>query len=237
MTLKITDLNDMIKYKKKNTERLAENMPKINTSLISSMKSIEIAISSTDLENMINQNKISTSIFESYKLLTKSIKISDLAKLYNIKEPDIFKQKIINIEKINNKIEKGKLLSKIDIQSYLILVMTIIGFINDCNSIYKEFYSDNSEHIKTQLMIQKLNTEISSLKNIIIQYEVIKQVKVRDNSNSTKQSKVLDIVFPNQKLLLLNNKSKWIEVEYWNERKQETITGWVLKKYTKRLSK
>jgi len=99
-------------------------------------------------------------------------------------------------------------------------------------SIYAFMFPNNIEIKKLQ---KEFNILASSIQNETY-YEVVRTVNIRDYPNSSKEIKILDVVFPKQKLLLLDRKSKWIEIEYFSNKKQETVTGWVYKKYTKKLN-
>ena len=220
-----SSLSQMLEQQEKLTSALAFSMPKIDNSLFDSIKLVQSNL------NAFNLNKIDISFIENTNKFIKEFKKINL----NLQQFDLYNIdnniEYYEINRISEKIEKGILLSKIDISKYwkFIEVLFILY------SIYLTINPDNSEHIKTQQMIVNLERNISTLLKQDIYYEVTKQVHVRKYPNSIGKSKKLDIVFPKQKLLIVSKKSKWIEVEYFNEKNQETITGWVYKKYTKRL--
>lgn len=56
-------------------------------------------------------------------------------------------------------------------------------------------------------------------------------IRISPRSGSTAVAEI----FPNQVVTLLDDDGKWIEVEYFDWLKQETRTGWVLKKYLVRV--
>ena len=56
---------------------------------------------------------------------------------------------------------------------------------------------------------------------------------VREKSD-TKSEKIAT-VYPKQKLLVIEDKPYWLQVEYFDEKRNETIIGWISKKCTKRL--
>lgn len=50
-------------------------------------------------------------------------------------------------------------------------------------------------------------------------------------------SAVIAVVFPNQILTLLDQRGKWIKVEFYDYRAQDVRTGWILKKYCERVQR
>ena len=134
-----------------------------------------------------------------------------------------------DIEKINKKIEQKEAFTKKDL-SKLIRFLEILWLFY---SFYSELNPDNSEHIKTQQTIKELDNKVSKLLNQEIYYEVTKQVNIRELANS--KSKKIVVANPKQKLLIIQNEPYWLQIEYFDEIKNETIIGWVSKKYTKKL--
>lgn len=134
-----------------------------------------------------------------------------------------------NIKIISAKVDKGIVLSKDDINSFITIVALLFTF-------YTHFFPDDFQHIKTQQHLEDLGKKVTKLtNNQTIYYEVTKQVHVREYPNSSNKSKKLDILYPKTKLLIIQSQPYWIQVEYFHEKKQETIIGWVSKRYTKRL--
>lgn len=60
-----------------------------------------------------------------------------------------------------------------------------------------------------------------------------RSAKVRESSEPG--ARVIATVFPNQVVTLIERRGKWILVEYYDWLSQETMTGWVLKKYLQRM--
>jgi len=54
---------------------------------------------------------------------------------------------------------------------------------------------------------------------------------------TTKNSDVLKVLYPNQKVRLVERKKKWIGVEYYNHILDIHENGWCFKKYLKKCSK
>jgi hypothetical protein len=191
----------------------------------------------------INQN-----LFKERKFLNKDFieNLNNFSKELQVDNKLDFNIKYEDIEEINKKIEQKKVFTKKDL-STIIFFMALIGFINDVISLYSTLNPDNSEHIKTQQMIEKdsqseiktqqmikdLDSKFSKSLNQEIYYEVTKNTDVREQPNT--KSKKIAKVYSEQKLLVIENKPYWLLVEYFDEKRNETIIGWVSKKCTKRL--
>ena len=194
---------------KKLASALAFNMPKIDSS-VSLMFEQQEKLASTLAFNM---PKINSSILENFYTDEKIAMFQDDIRILNIK------------------IESKTHFTSNDWKIYFNIIKEVFYMLVALLSIHTFFFPDNIE-------MRKLQNEFKILsKNIVIDtnYEVVRTVNIRDYPNSSKKTKILDVVYPKQKLLLLDRKSKWIEIEYFSEKKQETITGWIYKKYTKRI--
>lgn len=108
--------------------------------------------------------------------------------------------------------------------------------INELREASKEMKKDNK---KLQQDIsnseKKIKDEISKLKN---QQEVFYIVKKQINlySKTTNKSDIISILYPNQKVQVEKQKNKnWIYINYFDYIEGITKTGWVLKKYLKRV--
>ncbi|HEX3034418.1 MAG TPA: hypothetical protein VHT73_04685 [Thermodesulfobacteriota bacterium] len=66
-----------------------------------------------------------------------------------------------------------------------------------------------------------------------VYYVVVREVKLK--SHPRPKSATIQILSPNQRVKLIQAKGKWIYVEYFDYIEGIPKTGWVLKKYTKRL--
>lgn len=171
--------------------------------------------------------------------------------LLSLQESDKFKeipfptQNIHVIEALNKK----DTLTKKDLIKYAISVAAIYEFISAVISMFAFFFPDDSKMIEIQENLFNMNIEnqkqFRDINNIIdqrqssfhqiIYYEVTKKVNIREYPSSENNSTILDTALPKQKLLLLDTTSYWIQIEYFNEKKNETIIGWVSKRYTKLL--
>jgi hypothetical protein len=206
-------------------ESMQSNLPKIDSSIFEELRNNQ------DLYNNyqgLNARELFEQSFESLNKFAKEMYLND----------DVdFSITYDDIEEINKKIEQKKPFSQKDLVTYIGIVIgfiiSIIGCINDGISLYLIFNPDNSEHIKTQQMIQKLDNKWSKSLNQNTYYEITKQANVREFPDS--KSKKIAVANPKQKLLIIQNKPYWLQVEYFDTHKNETIIGWVSKRYTKKL--
>ncbi|MHB8069748.1 MAG: SH3 domain-containing protein [Desulfobaccales bacterium] len=117
------------------------------------------------------------------------------------------------------------------------LLFTIIIFLISIhmNNLSEERLStailNSQQNILAQ--IEKLNPREPE-KNEGIFYIVIRDVDLRNKP--TNKSHRLGSIFPNQKVILLQDKGKWIYIKYFDYIDGVPKTGWALKKYLKRLS-
>ncbi len=225
----------LIEQHKTIAESFAINTPKIDTSIFESINSV----SSITFDKLIEQHK---TIAESFAINTPKIDTSIFEELI-LNNTKLSEQNIINIETISEKINNNIKLTEIELFTYMKVIYFLMEKFIVIYTIYTIIFPDS----KIELQLEKISMNQQEIKKTIqksnkyknstgeIYYEVVKQVKVRENSNSSKKSKILDIIFPKQKLLVIRKKSKWIEVEYFDEKQQQTVTGWVFKKYTKRI--
>lgn len=90
------------------------------------------------------------------------------------------------------------------------------------------------------LLLQSLIEQALALKqpheigNVVF---VVRSRAALIRSEPTNGAKVIAQVFPNQQLTLLSENGKWIEVEYFDWIAQERLHGWLLKKYTTRVTR
>jgi hypothetical protein len=224
-----------------------KNHTQLLTILRQSFTSMDNKKSILGINNSIFES-INQNLFKERKFLNKDFieNLNNFSKELYLDDKLDFDIKYEDIEKINKKIEQKKAFTKKDL-STIIFFMTLIGFINDVISLYSTLNPDNSGHIKTQQMIEKdsqpeiktqqmikdLDTKFSKSLNQEIYYEVTKNTDIREQPNT--KSKKIAVVYPKQKLLIIENKPYWLLVEYFDEKRNETIIGWVSKKYTKRL--
>lgn len=225
------------------------NLHTIDNSILENMKTIQKLFNNSnflELGNVYKQLKENLSIdknfIENLNNFSKELQVN-----YNLD----FDIKYEDIEEINKKIEQKKAFTKKDLLKVIRFLEILLLFY----SIYSEVNPDNSEHIKTrqmmdiekqqiidkisqseiktQQMIKELNNKVSKSLNQEKYYEVIKNADVREQPN--RKSKKIAGVYSKQKLLVIENKLYWLQVEYFDEKRNETIIGWVSKKCTKRL--
>lgn len=103
--------------------------------------------------------------------------------------------------------------------------------------------AQNKKVAKIESLIEKLPQLIESQVEAIIRRQlfavetffVVKERTARLRTSPEAGSGVLALAFPNQKLKLLEERGKWIRVEFYDYLAQSTREGWVLKKYCTRL--
>lgn len=181
--------------------------------------------------NSINKTEntlgINTSVVEIHKNFIENL--NNFSKELYIDNKLDFNIKYEDIEEINKKIQNSIQLEKKD----LVTFDKIISIISLLFAFYVYYFPDDSESIKIQQMIKSLDNKISKSLKQEQYYEVTKNTNVREQSNT--KSKKLTVAYPKQKLLIIENKPFWLQVEYFDEKRNETIIGWVSKKSTKRL--
>lgn len=246
MNNNISGLQKIIEDYKKTVESLAFDMPKIDPSFIQSIKDIHSSMATSGfqkimedwkktLENLaFDTPKIETSFIQTIKDMQSATATSGFQKIMEDYRKTFESLAVeVELEKINKKIENNIELEKSD----LITFDRIIAIIGLLFTFYTYYFPDNSEFIEMKQMIENLEKKvIESNHNTSIYYEVTKQVHVRKLSNNSKESKIIDIALPKQKVLIINNQPYWLQVEYFNATKQETVVGWISKRYAKKLS-
>jgi hypothetical protein len=228
-------MKPIIKQNQELAKRLNNILPKTDSSIFDNLKVVQSMFNNSEFTKFAQQqkklaenlsftlSKIDTSFIDDLNKFSKELKTINFDKelfgLENI-DSDI---KYEDIETINNKIKNDLTLDKNDIS----LFVSIISFIF---AVYVHYFPNNS--LQTMEDLDKKTLCVNT--NQTVYYEVTKQVHVRENS--TIESKKLDILFPKHKLLIIQNKPYWIQVEYFDKKKKETVIGWVSKRYTKRLN-
>ena len=103
--------------------------------------------------------------------------------------------------------------------------------------------AQNRNIAKVELLIEKVPQLIQSQLEDIIRRQldtaprtfVVKDRKARLRTEPVAGASVIALVFQNQKLILLEERGKWIRVEFYDYLTEATREGWVLKKYCLRL--
>lgn len=103
--------------------------------------------------------------------------------------------------------------------------------------------AQNKKIAKIESLIEKLPQLIESQVEAITRRQlfavetlfVVKERTARLRTSPEAGSGVLALAFPNQKLKLLEERGKWIRVEFYDYLAQSTREGWILKKYCTRL--
>ena len=100
------------------------------------------------------------------------------------------------------------------------------------SNLLAEIYVAN-ERIKN---LQEEN-EATSYEEAVTEYIVLRAVNLRTQSNTGKESHIISVLYPNQKVELLKRNKKWIYIGYFDHLEGVPKTGWVYKKYLKILNK
>lgn len=120
--------------------------------------------------------------------------------------------------------------SSLNIEFYLNIIITLALFVittHDMDVIINNTLNRIDEiEIKIDSVLELMNNTDDKY----IYYVVERSVNVR-NKPTTKKSKILQIIYPNQKVKLLMAKHKWIKIEYFDWITKQNKQGWVYKKY------
>lgn len=142
-----------------------------------------------------------------------------------------------NIIAIKNKIDTNfyeTKKTKLSLDFYYSTILTLLLFAYNENSS-KQNNETLSDSVKeTELKIVK---EIKNIENGLLPgpyYVIIRQTIGYDNPST--KSKILNNLYPNQKVRLVGNKGKWIYVEFFNYSNNQHEYVWCNKKYLKIIS-
>ncbi len=92
---------------------------------------------------------------------------------------------------------------------------------------------DSVNQTQTQILKEIEKLKPAEVKEVY--YVVEREVKLK--SNPRPKSPIIQTLSPNQRVKLVRDKGKWIYIEYFDYIEMLPKTGWILKKYTKRLNK
>jgi len=111
-------------------------------------------------------------------------------------------------------------------------------------TIFVFLYPLYDDHQTEKRVIESVNQtraeilrEVEKLKPVQVMevyYVVEREARLRNHPRP--KSSTIQILSPNQRLKLVKSKGKWIYVEYFDYIEGTPKTGWVLKKYTKRIA-
>lgn len=119
----------------------------------------------------------------------------------------------------------------LSMEFYLGLVIALFLFVlSQVSAINSEENIINRIN-KLQTFVIQSNSNLIALKQKATFYVVVRVVKLREGPSTKHQ--ILSILHPNLKVKLLDRKSKWIKVEFFDYLSETTRTGWVYKKYLK----
>lgn len=183
--------------------------------------SISLAVSKlygSNLSSTISLGEAYRDLYEHFSLDT------------NIPEEDRFEKLGENIEKRIEKAPKGSLSSEFYINLLIALIMFWVANMQSEES--EKRLHTRMEKLETTVIQQIL--ELKKDKEIESFYVVKRGVNLR--VRPTTKSEVISTLHRNVKVKLIARKSKWIRIEYFDYIDEVYISGWVYKKYLKRIN-
>jgi hypothetical protein len=140
-------------------------------------------------------------------------------------------------ESIWKAIEKrfGSFSDKIKFEKVRADILTIVVFLigwqlsiisennlkNEINQVKAHF------NRQAELLLKKIDS--LSIQNKKTYYIVLRHVNLRENPST--KSPIILVLNPNQRVLLIERKGKWIKVECFDHVNEKKMNGWVFKKY------
>lgn len=148
--------------------------------------------------------------------------------------PDVIEFAENTIQETDTKVKKAPK-GFLSAEYYITLIFSLILFVTSQ-------YTANLSEKRVSGQIQHLEEVIATLPSTLMPqnddstyYVVVRFVNLRDKP-TTKNSKVLEVLYPNLKVRLVERKGKWILVEYYDHVHDSYSRGWVFKKYLKILN-
>jgi len=180
----------------------------------------------TDIyKNVFSQNLPVNTFEEAYQEV-----ISSLYNAQSLGDMEVTEAAINVTEELNSQIIESKP-SKLSLEFYLNFFVAFMFFI----------YSLNLAEQSEVRIIESINTaqtniieRIDDLRDPVekeIFYVVERAVNLRTKP-TTKRSEIINVLYPNQKVRLVDRKGKWIKVEYYNHLLNIHEHGWCFKKYS-----
>ena len=149
-------------------------------------------------------------------------------------QSDILTFSEITVKKTEAKVKKAPK-GFLSAEFYISLIFSLILL------IITQSTANLSEH-QISDKIQNLEQIITELPNALMlehddstYYVVVRFVNLRDKP-TTKKSKILEVLYPNLKVKLIERKGEWIFIEYYDYVNDLFKRGWVFKKYLKILN-
>lgn len=232
-------------------DKTSLNFEKIKAQVLGS------TINKSTLELAALNNRVASEIFNSSALsnmhsIESHLKVTalnalDIFQLYNDKS--VIEKAAINEIKITLN-QSGK---KSDIQFYISMLFNVLVLLYTLHSTVQSEKSTTKKDKELQASIDNIETVMVSqfylyseqLTDIdsaikeqlndskLTEYVVIRAVNLRTQNNTSKESHVIALLQPNQKVELLKRGKKWIYVGYFDFIEDVPKTGWVCKKYLK----
>lgn len=169
------------------------------------------------------------SLGEAYRYVREEFEKTD-----RIGEPDVIEFSEKTIEKTKPEVAE----SKNDIlkaEFWISIIFSLILFIASQHFAKMSEDGIQSHMNKLERLIIELPKELMHERDSSTYYVVIRFVNLRSKP-STKKSEILEVLYPNLKVRLIERKSKWIFIEYYDHISDDYKRGWVSKKYLRILN-
>jgi len=113
------------------------------------------------------------------------------------------------------------------------------GFIHIFIALFLFLIAQSSNKSDIESLSSKMETFLQEIKTITPSsndkgvYIINRAAILQEEKGTKKESPVIAILYPNQKVEVIERKGKWRKVEYFNYLDGELQTGWIRKKYLK----
>jgi hypothetical protein len=139
------------------------------------------------------------------------------------------------IEDAVQTIAAGRETSTVTREGILALLMLVLALLQ----VYAGFQGDTSTHAKLDKLIEVIQQQATPLAaptpglRSPTMYVVARNLNLR--SRPTTRASIITVLRPNQRVELVQRKREWVYVEYFDYVEDVPKTGWVAKKYLKRI--
>ena len=145
------------------------------------------------------------------------------------------------IEKLNQYITSIKeMLLRYKIENVAGILWVILSAIVTINDLKEIIFPDNAPKkidLTDNPQILQLQNSIIDIKTIVDNFNnsriIIRNVKIYDSPKAKKKS--IDSLLANTNVREIDSISKWILISYYNNKEDFPKTGWIMKKYSKRI--
>ncbi|WP_321370061.1 SH3 domain-containing protein [uncultured Desulfuromusa sp.] len=124
--------------------------------------------------------------------------------------------------------------SVLSLEFYLnfLIALMFFAYSQNMSAETEKRITEQIESVHQTLLDYKAEVSLSSVDSF---YVVDRSVNLR-NKPTTKRSNILTVLYPNQKVRLVERKGKWIRIEYFNHFNGVHSSGWCMKKYLKKIT-